>query len=149
MVRLIDEIQVDPILFQELNRWFSFNLDVCASEYNAQCDLYFTKKFCGLTNIWPTKKRVWCYPPSSKVKNFIIRSLIEINRQELIALLIPIKNAAWHVYLPPKTPIYMLSGFLRNYAIIILNNNYLVFDKFIYAIPAFQEKIKGRLIYTG
>lgn len=38
--------------FDELNREFHFNLDVCASESNAKCESYFTVEDNGLAQQW-------------------------------------------------------------------------------------------------
>ena len=38
--------------FQQLNKAFNFNLDVCASDDNAKCENYFTKEIDGLQQEW-------------------------------------------------------------------------------------------------
>jgi phage N-6-adenine-methyltransferase len=38
--------------FNELNKEFNFNLDVCASSDNAKCKKYFTKEINGLNQKW-------------------------------------------------------------------------------------------------
>ena len=39
-------------LFEELNREFNFELDVCADESNRKCERYFTKTQNGLAQSW-------------------------------------------------------------------------------------------------
>src|SRR3990167_6432250 len=52
-------------LFDELNKEFHFNLDVCASDWNAKCKKYFTEKENGLVRDW--KNNIcWMNPPYGK-----------------------------------------------------------------------------------
>lgn len=39
-------------LFDELNKEFIFDLDVCATPENAKCEKYFTKEQNGLLQSW-------------------------------------------------------------------------------------------------
>lgn len=39
--------------FDELDREFHFTVDVCASDLNAKCSIYFTKEQDGLMQEWP------------------------------------------------------------------------------------------------
>ena len=39
-------------LFQKLNKYFKFDLDVCANKLNAKCKLYFTEDDNGLQKDW-------------------------------------------------------------------------------------------------
>ncbi|WP_309713392.1 DNA N-6-adenine-methyltransferase, partial [Armatimonas sp.] len=48
-------------LFDEINAEFGFTLDVCAEEYNAKCERYFTPKQDGLTQKW--EGVCWMNPP--------------------------------------------------------------------------------------
>lgn len=48
-------------LFDELNKEFHFDLDVCASDLNHKCENYFTKEMNGLEQKWYGV--VWCNPP--------------------------------------------------------------------------------------
>jgi phage N-6-adenine-methyltransferase len=47
--------------FDELNREFAFNLDVCALPENAKCPRYFTPEVDGLSREWTGT--CWCNPP--------------------------------------------------------------------------------------
>ena len=47
--------------FDELNREFKFNTDVCATKENAKCPIYFTPKEDGLRQEW--KGVCWMNPP--------------------------------------------------------------------------------------
>lgn len=47
--------------FDELNREFKFNTDVCATKENAKCPIHFTPKEDGLRQEW--KGVCWMNPP--------------------------------------------------------------------------------------
>lgn len=47
--------------FDELNREFRFDLDVCALPENAKCARYYTPEQDGLSQPW--KGVCWCNPP--------------------------------------------------------------------------------------
>jgi len=47
-----DEWATPQEIFDELNREFNFNLDVCATESNHKCNLFFTQKDDGLSKKW-------------------------------------------------------------------------------------------------
>ena len=53
-------------LFDELNKEFNFTLDVCASDWNAKCQRFFTEKEDGLKQDWG-KSIVFMNPPYGKV----------------------------------------------------------------------------------
>ena len=44
--------------FDELNRAFDFQLDVCATSENHKCKRYFTKKQDGLKQSWHPYRRM-------------------------------------------------------------------------------------------
>ena len=47
-----DEWATPQEIFDELNSEFNFNLDVCATESNHKCNLFFTQKDDGLSKKW-------------------------------------------------------------------------------------------------
>lgn len=53
-------------LFDALSKEFRFTLDPCASEKNAKCRRYFTKKDDGLAQDWGTEV-VWMNPPYGRL----------------------------------------------------------------------------------
>lgn len=48
-------------LFDNLNDFFGFDIDVCALPENAKCKSYYTPEQDGLTQPW--EGVVWCNPP--------------------------------------------------------------------------------------
>ena len=56
-----EEWETPQMLFNELNRKFDFQLDVCATAHNAKCAEYYTKETDGLSHPW--KMRNWMNPP--------------------------------------------------------------------------------------
>lgn len=48
-------------LFDQLDREFEFELDVCALPENAKCGRFYTPEDDGLSQPWPGV--VWCNPP--------------------------------------------------------------------------------------
>lgn len=51
-------------LFDQLDKEFHFDLDVCATPENAKCEKFFTKEDDGLAQEW--NGMVWCNPPYGK-----------------------------------------------------------------------------------
>lgn len=62
-----DEWPTPDYLFDELNKEFNFNLDVCATDHNHKCDQYFTKEIDGLSQDW--KGVCWMNPPYGRTIN--------------------------------------------------------------------------------
>lgn len=49
-------------LFEELDKEFHFDLDVCATPENAKCNRFYTKEDDGLKQPWDGDA-IWCNPP--------------------------------------------------------------------------------------
>jgi len=83
--------------FDALDAEFNFNLDVCASNTNHKCDLFYTQEMNGLA--WPWLGRVWMNPPYGReigqwVKK--AREEVKAGRAELVACLVPARtDARW------------------------------------------------------
>ncbi len=54
-----------PALFNALDEFFHFTIDVAASKDNALCDRFYTKEEDGLAQSWGGES-VWCNPPYGK-----------------------------------------------------------------------------------
>lgn len=101
-------------LFDELNREFNFNLDVCASENNHKCLNYFTKDDDALTKNWVGT----CYmnPPYSKVGVWIDKACNEaIKHNNTIVCLILAKTNTnwWHDFCMYASEIRLIQGRIK------------------------------------
>lgn len=56
-----DSWETPQDFFDRLNDEFSFELDVCADEFNAKCLAYFSKKYDRLKQDW--RGVCWMNPP--------------------------------------------------------------------------------------
>ena len=56
-----DEWETPQKFFNELNKEFNFELDVCALPENAKCKQYYSPEQDGLKQEW--KGVCWCNPP--------------------------------------------------------------------------------------
>ena len=87
-----DEWATPLEIFNELNNEFNFNLDVCATESNHKCNLFFTQKDDGLSKKWGGY-RVFCNPPYSNISEWVKKAYYESYKPDtLIVLLIPART---------------------------------------------------------
>ena len=87
-------------LFDELNKEFRFNLDVCASDWNAKCKSYITKEIDGLGEDWG-RNACWMNPPYGKVLNEWMKKAYESAKNgATVVCLVPsaTDTAWWHDY---------------------------------------------------
>jgi phage N-6-adenine-methyltransferase len=102
-----DEARTPPILFKKLDERFHFHADVCASNTNHLCDLYWTKETNSLVQEWHklpgmnTKPIIFCQPPYSNPAPFIQKSAEESRNGATCVMLIPADTAckAFHKYI--------------------------------------------------
>lgn len=103
--------------FDELNREFSFDLDVCATGSNAKCNRYYSLEEDGLRQPWIG--RVWCNPPYGRdTPRWLAKASDEIlANAELIVMLIPARTGTrWfheYVYNKPGIEIRFVKGRLK------------------------------------
>lgn len=75
-------------LFDKLNDEFGFELDVCATPKNAQCDKYWTTEDDGL--LMPWAKVNWCNPPyGNAIMDWLAKARLEAGRGGVTVVLIP------------------------------------------------------------
>ena len=88
-----DEWTTPLELFNKLNRSFWFTLDAAATDANALCGKYFTKKDDGLAKSWEGE-RVWCNPPYSQIKLWAEKFAEEVDGcgPECIVMLVPART---------------------------------------------------------
>ena len=87
-------------IYRELDNEFKFTLDPCASEINAKCKKYFTKKENGLNQSWENE-RVFMNPPyGSEIKKWIKKAYMESLKNILVVCLVPSRTDTewWHKY---------------------------------------------------
>jgi phage N-6-adenine-methyltransferase len=61
-----DEWSTPRVLFDFLDRFFRFDVDVCASPSNAKCAKFITKEQDGLQQEWQSGKKHWMNAPYSQ-----------------------------------------------------------------------------------
>lgn len=98
-----DEWSTPQDWFDQLDREFDFTIDVAASEANAKCWAYYSKKADALTIDWredsgefpPT---CWLNPPYSKCRPFIWKAALEASKGCTVVCLVPSRTDTrwWH-----------------------------------------------------
>lgn len=111
-----DEWETPQILFQALDREFGFDLDVCATQENAKCRLYYTKDQDGLRMPW--SGTVWCNPPyGRKIGNWVKKALFASAAGSTVVMLLPARtDTKWfhyYIYRKKHVEIRFLEGRLR------------------------------------
>ena len=90
--------ETPPEIFAPLHKEFGFTLDVCASEDNAKCHRYFTKKDDGLSQWWDGV--CWMNPPFGQKKDWTKKAYYEGQRGITVVCLLPARTNTewWHDY---------------------------------------------------
>lgn len=98
--------------FDELNREFHFNLDVCALPENAKCSCYFTPEQDGLQKNWGGYN-VWCNPPYGRQIGEWVKKAAESGAP--VVMLLPARtDTRWfHDYIYGKAEIRFVRGRLK------------------------------------
>jgi phage N-6-adenine-methyltransferase len=114
MTSLTDDWGTPIDFFETLNKEFSFELDVCASEHNHKCDRYYTIKENGLEQEWENVN--WCNPPYGRnIGNWIKKAYEENKKGKTVVLLIPSRtDTKWfHDYIYNQHEIRFIKGRLK------------------------------------
>ena len=85
-------------LFDRLDAFWHFDLDVAASDVNHLCADYYTKETDGLAHSW-AGRRVWCNPPYGKQIADWARKAYEETRdgRTLVIMLVPARtDTRWY-----------------------------------------------------
>jgi phage N-6-adenine-methyltransferase len=85
-------------LFDRLDAFWHFDLDVAASDTNHLCADYYTKETDGLAHSW-AGRRVWCNPPYGKQIGDWARKAYEETRdgRTLVIMLVPARtDTRWY-----------------------------------------------------
>lgn len=101
--------------FDDLNKEFHFELDVCDTRKNAKCGLYFTKDDNGLEMPWG-HKICWCNPPYGREIGKWVKKAYESSKDgATVVLLLPARtDTAWfHDYIYRRAEIRFIRGRLK------------------------------------
>lgn len=110
-----DEWSTPQMFFDEVNKEFGFDLDVCATAENHKCDKYYTLKENGLEKNWGGY-RVWCNPPYSQIDKWVAKAFYETKQDNtLVVMLIPSRTDTryFHNYIYGRTEIRFVKGRLK------------------------------------
>ncbi|MEE8288968.1 MAG: phage N-6-adenine-methyltransferase [Nitrosomonadaceae bacterium] len=77
--------QTPGAIFNALDDEFCFDIDICASDKNNLCQIYFTKERSALDREWDTYRRSTCFinPPYSQAELFMQRSAEQAKKHDL------------------------------------------------------------------
>lgn len=108
-----DEWATPQDFFNQIDRKFGFLCDVCATEENAKCDIYFDKDQDGLKEDW--LQRNWCNPPYSNIVDWVFKAHTEALNGNLTVMLIPSRtDTRWfHDVIYKKYQIEFIRGRLK------------------------------------
>ena len=110
-----DEWETPSDLYNKTNEEFNFDLDVCASFNNFKCENFYRIENNALCLPW--KGNVWCNPPYSKIKEFLIKCHKEIlngNCKTAVFLTFANTDTKWfHDYVYGKSEIRFIKGRLK------------------------------------
>lgn len=110
-----DEWATPQSFFDEINKEFDFNLDVCATDENHKCENYYTIQDNGLEKNWGGY-RVWCNPPYSEIDKWVAKAFYETkNDNTIVVLLIPSRTDTryFHNYIYNRSEIRFVKGRLK------------------------------------
>lgn len=79
--------QTPKFVFEHFDCRLAFNMDVAASATNALCSRFLTAEDDALNSEWSTRN--WCNPPYSKIKPWVKKAIVEMEKGKLTAMLLP------------------------------------------------------------
>ncbi len=97
--------------FDDLNREFNFETDVCALPQNAKCERYFTPEQDGLKQDWTGV--CWCNPPYGRQIGKWVEKAAKSNAT--VVMLVPARtDTAWfHDWILPFAEVRFVRGRLK------------------------------------
>lgn len=101
--------------FDELDREFHFDIDVCANEQNAKCVNYYTEDDNGLIQDWGGKT-CFCNPPYSNCAEWAEKAYYEGSKPNTtIVMLIPARTDTkyFHKYIYKRAELRFIKGRLK------------------------------------
>ena len=101
--------------FDELDREFHFDLDVCATPENAKCSPYYTPEQDGLSQPWTGV--CWCNPPyGRKIGDWVRKGfLASAEGGATVVMLLPARtDTRWfHKYIYGRAEVRFIKGRLK------------------------------------
>lgn len=112
-----DNWETPQDFFDKLNRYFHFDLDVCADDKNHKCSKYFTREQDGLKQNWGGCT-VFCNPPYGReIGKWVNKCFVEVyaGSCKCAVMLLPARtDTKWfHQYIYNKSEIRFLCGRLK------------------------------------
>ena len=101
-------------LFDELDKEFQFDLDVCAIPENAKCKAFYTPEQDGLSQPW--KGTCWCNPPYGRdIGQWVRRAFLASISGSTVVMLLPSRtDTKWfHDYIYKRAEIRFVKGRLK------------------------------------
>ena len=101
-------------LFDDLDREFHFDLDVCAIPENAKCKKFYTPEQDGLRQPWDGT--CWCNPPYGReIEKWVRRALFASVSGYTVVMLLPARtDTKWfHDYIYKRAEIRFVKGRLK------------------------------------
>ena len=109
-----DQWSTPQDLFDKLDSIFNFETDVCADEFNAKCDRFYSEADDGLKQNW--KGVCWCNPPYGKeIPKWIEKAYkSSLDNNATVVCLVParVDTRWWHDYCT-KGDMFFLKGRLK------------------------------------
>lgn len=106
-----DEWETPDEVFKKLNAEFNFTLDPCSDGHNSKCKKFYTKAEDGLKQNWGGET-VFCNPPYSKIKDWIIKAYKEsLKPNTVVVMLIPARtDTRWfHEYVYHRSEVRLIA----------------------------------------
>jgi len=94
-----DDWATPQSFYDELNKEFNFDLDVCASDTNNKCSRYFTKELNGLAQKWDGI--IWMNPPYGReIGEWMKKAFESWEEGATVVCLVPSRTDTkwWHDY---------------------------------------------------
>ncbi len=108
-----DDWATPQAFFDELNKEFNFMIDVCATDENNKCSIYFTKENDGLSKSWDYSVN-WMNPPYGREIGKWVKKASEAKNATTVCLLPARTDTRWfHDYIYNKAEVRFIKGRLK------------------------------------
>jgi phage N-6-adenine-methyltransferase len=98
----VDDWGTTSEFFGPIHDRYRFTIDVAAAAHNTKCAKYFDRRADGLAQPW-AGERVWCNPPYSDIRPWVIKAWAE-EHCPVIVMLLPANRTDqmwWHDLIEP------------------------------------------------